>query len=89
VSRYHEPFCLFNNKCQFKDLRKDLAGGIWVGSKSQKVEDIINVRAHQEYWADICMLNEVFYHEGLAKNADYRTLFYSDDLFNAIDNACL
>jgi len=89
VSRYHEPFCLFNNKCQFKDLRKNLAGGIWVGSKSQKVEDIINVRAHQEYWTDICMLNEAFYHEGLAKNTDYRTLFYSDDLFNAIDNAYL
>lgn len=89
VTRYHEPFCLFHNKYQFKDMRRNLAGGIWIGSKLQKIEDIIDVRAHQEYWADVRMLNEAFYQKGLSNNIDYKTLFYSDNSFNVIDHEYL
>lgn len=89
VTRYHEPFCLFGNKCQFKDMRKNLEGGIWIGSKLQKIEDVINVRSHQEYWSDISMLNRAFYHEGLSNNIEYRTLFLNGNSFRKIDSQCL
>jgi len=89
LTRYHEPFCLFDNKCQFKDMRKNIEGGIWIGSRSQKIEDIVNIGSHQEYWEDVNMLNRAFYHEGLSNNIEYKTLFLNENSFREIDSRCL
>uniref|UniRef100_A0A7C2P225 Class I SAM-dependent methyltransferase n=1 Tax=candidate division WOR-3 bacterium TaxID=2052148 RepID=A0A7C2P225_UNCW3 len=49
---YHEPFRLFNNSLLFTDYREG-AGGIWVGSKKLKLENVIDVERRIKLWKTI------------------------------------
>ena len=46
---YHEPFKLFNHSLLFTDYREGW-GGIWIGSKKLKLENVIDVEKHAKFW---------------------------------------
>jgi len=46
---YHEPFGFFKHSLLFTDYRKH-AGGIWIGSKGLKLENVIDIEKHIKFW---------------------------------------
>ena len=46
---YHEPFRLFNHSLLFTDYREGW-GGVWIGSKKLKLENVINTSKYTKLW---------------------------------------
>jgi len=46
---YHEPFELYDYQALFKDSRRD-SGGIWIGSKTLGLHNILDINKHKLNW---------------------------------------
>ncbi|MGF1638148.1 MAG: hypothetical protein ACFCUU_13805 [Cyclobacteriaceae bacterium] len=57
--KYHENFHLFNNQHFFRDQRKGY-GGLWLGSKAQNINEIIDIDLHQSLWEKHLRLYKFF-----------------------------
>ncbi|MGF1639092.1 MAG: hypothetical protein ACFCUU_18595, partial [Cyclobacteriaceae bacterium] len=57
--KYHENFHLFNNQHFFLDQRKGY-GGLWLGSKAQNINEIIDIDLHQSLWEKHLRLYKFF-----------------------------
>jgi len=57
---YHEPFKLYNYQVLFKDSRQ-VAGGIWIGSKTLDPKCILNIRKHKLNWKIMELFRPIWY----------------------------
>ena len=46
---YHEPFRLFKHSLLLTDYRRG-GGGIWIGSKGLKLENVVNIDRYIKFW---------------------------------------
>ena len=56
--QYHGPFNLYKHQILFKDYRKE-GGGLWLGSKNLRIEQVLDVERHLEVWRQITKIGKI------------------------------